>query len=160
MFLKFTVMLLKSGCHATLKHGRLLTSYGRMSFQLERHVAPTCTWKRCLSVALSESSHDPQYTDPTVACQSPFLSCHYCTATCTCCGRVINGVQTGDLRGLFNPEGIFLSTHGGGAGNNWGSGYHQAEACSEGILDMLGALRLCIASSILTPGYVNTVKLI
>lgn len=24
---------------------------------------------------------------------------------------------------LYNPENIYLSKHGGGAGNNWGSGY-------------------------------------
>lgn len=53
--------------------------------------------------------------------------------------RVINSVQTGDLRGLYNPESIFLSANGGGAGNNWGSGYHQAEAHSEEILEILGA---------------------
>jgi hypothetical protein len=27
---------------------------------------------------------------------------------------------------------------GGGAGNNWASGYHQAEESAEDILDMLG----------------------
>lgn len=70
-------------------------------------------------------------------------------------------MQTGDLRGLFNPEGVFLSTHGGGAGNNWGSGYHQAEACSEDILGMLGTLQPCIASlnPTLKRRYVNVVKI-
>lgn len=38
---------------------------------------------------------------------------------------------------MFNPENIFLSEHGGGAGNNWGSGYHQGEAVLEDILDMI-----------------------
>ena len=53
--------------------------------------------------------------------------------------RVINGIQTSDIRHLFNPENIFLSDHGGGAGNNWASGYSQAEASQEDILDMIGA---------------------
>lgn len=26
---------------------------------------------------------------------------------------------------LYNPENIYLSKHGGGAGNNWASGYSQ-----------------------------------
>ncbi len=54
--------------------------------------------------------------------------------------RVINGIQNGECRHLFNPENVFLSAHGGGAGNNWASGYHQSEESSEDILDMIGAL--------------------
>ena len=53
--------------------------------------------------------------------------------------RVINSIQNSDIRNLFNPENIFLSKHGGGAGNNWASGYHQGEGVQEDILDMLGA---------------------
>lgn len=52
--------------------------------------------------------------------------------------RVINGIQSGELRHLFNPENVFLSAHGGGAGNNWASGYHQAEEAAEDIIDMIG----------------------
>lgn len=51
--------------------------------------------------------------------------------------RVINGIQSGELRYLFNPENVFLSAHGGGAGNNWASGYHQAEEAAEDIIDMI-----------------------
>ena len=39
--------------------------------------------------------------------------------------RVINGIQNSDYRNLYNHENIFVSEHGGGAGNNWASGYHQ-----------------------------------
>lgn len=39
--------------------------------------------------------------------------------------RVINGIQNSDYRNLYNHENIFVSDHGGGAGNNWASGYHQ-----------------------------------
>ncbi len=52
---------------------------------------------------------------------------------------VINGIQNSEIRNLFNPENIFLSDHGGGAGNNWASGYSQGEAVQEDILDMIGA---------------------
>ena len=43
------------------------------------------------------------------------------------------------VRNLFNPENVFLSDHGGGAGNNWASGYSQGEGVQEDILDMIGA---------------------
>ncbi|KAL8114040.1 hypothetical protein AgCh_021074 [Apium graveolens] len=41
--------------------------------------------------------------------------------------RVINGIQTGDYRNLFNHENLFMSKEGGGAGNNWASGYNQVD---------------------------------
>ena len=43
-----------------------------------------------------------------------------------------------DMKNLFNPENVYLSAHGGGAGNNWASGYHQGESVQEEILDMIG----------------------
>jgi tubulin gamma len=54
------------------------------------------------------------------------------------CCRVVERVQ-GGLRGLFNPESVYIAQHGGGAGNNWASGYDQAAKAQEDILDMLGA---------------------
>ncbi|RXH93747.1 hypothetical protein DVH24_014323 [Malus domestica] len=39
--------------------------------------------------------------------------------------RVINGIQNSEYRNLYNHENIFVSEHGGGAGNNWASGYDQ-----------------------------------
>ena len=64
--------------------------------------------------------------------------------------RVINGItgKDSDIRNLFNPENIFLSNDGegragGGAGNNWASGYHQAESKQEDLLDMIGAGVTC-----------------
>jgi tubulin gamma len=41
--------------------------------------------------------------------------------------RVINGIQNSEHRNLYNHENIFVVEHGGGAGNNWASGYHQVE---------------------------------
>ena len=43
-----------------------------------------------------------------------------------------------DMKNLFNPENMYLSNHGGGAGNNRASGYHQDETLQEEILDMIG----------------------
>ncbi|GJZ76775.1 tubulin gamma-1 chain [Tanacetum coccineum] len=51
--------------------------------------------------------------------------------------RVINGIQTGDYRDLFNQENIFTSSDGGGAGNNWASGYDQGKHFEEDLMDMI-----------------------
>eukprot|EP00922_Rhytidocystis_sp_ex-Travisia-forbesii_P008620 GHVS01012636.1.p1 GENE.GHVS01012636.1~~GHVS01012636.1.p1 ORF type:complete len:459 (+),score=65.12 GHVS01012636.1:185-1561(+) len=51
--------------------------------------------------------------------------------------RVINSIQTSEYRNLYNPENFFVSKEGGGAGNNWGSGYSQADAVQEEILEMI-----------------------
>ncbi|MCI26224.1 tubulin gamma-2 chain, partial [Trifolium medium] len=51
--------------------------------------------------------------------------------------RVINGIQNSDYRNLYNHENIFVSDHGGGAGNNWASGYHQGKNVEEDIMDMI-----------------------
>lgn len=67
----------------------------------------------------------------------PTQCCNLLLDNCSCC-RVINGIQNSDIKNLFNPENIFMSDHGGGAGNNWASGYHQGESVQEDILDMIG----------------------
>ncbi|XP_047951816.1 tubulin gamma chain-like [Salvia hispanica] len=43
--------------------------------------------------------------------------------------RVINSIQNGEYRNLYNHENVFIADHGGGAGNKWASGYqyHQAQ---------------------------------
>ncbi|GJT14394.1 tubulin gamma-1 chain [Tanacetum coccineum] len=41
--------------------------------------------------------------------------------------RVINGIQTGEYKNLYNHENVFTSRKGGGTRNNWASGYHQLE---------------------------------
>jgi len=38
---------------------------------------------------------------------------------------------------LYNPENIYLSKHGGGAGNHWGSGYSHGEWLFEETLDII-----------------------
>ncbi|VDM59452.1 unnamed protein product [Angiostrongylus costaricensis] len=52
--------------------------------------------------------------------------------------RVINGIMTSEnFSRLFNPDNVYMSTHGGGAGNNWASGYGQGSEVYEQILDMI-----------------------
>ena len=39
--------------------------------------------------------------------------------------RVIHGILNSPYAKLYNQENIYMSEHGGGAGNNWASGYYQ-----------------------------------
>lgn len=39
--------------------------------------------------------------------------------------RVINSIMNSAYSNLFNPENVYMSKHGGGAGNSWASGYTQ-----------------------------------
>lgn len=43
--------------------------------------------------------------------------------------RVIHSILNSPYANLYNPENIYLSEHGGGAGNNWASGYSQVHHC-------------------------------
>ncbi|CAI5445657.1 unnamed protein product [Caenorhabditis angaria] len=52
--------------------------------------------------------------------------------------RVIGGMmQSPNFSNLFNTDNIFLSDHGGGAGNNWASGYCQGREVQEKIVDII-----------------------
>ena len=39
--------------------------------------------------------------------------------------KVINNIMASEYKKLYNPENIYLAKDGGGAGNNWASGYAQ-----------------------------------
>ena len=67
---------------------------------------------------------------------TPALHCTHLPSINT--HSVINSIQSSDIRNLFNPENIYVSKEGGGAGNNWASGYTQGEAVQETLLDMIG----------------------
>ena len=51
--------------------------------------------------------------------------------------RVINGIRSSPYRALFNPENFYVSSEGGGAGNNWASGYAQASSVHDTLMDMI-----------------------
>lgn len=51
--------------------------------------------------------------------------------------RVINNIMSSPYRKLYNPENIFLAKDGGGAGNNWASGYSQGQRLYEDIFDII-----------------------
>ena len=52
--------------------------------------------------------------------------------------RVVNKLaHVGPYQALFNPENLFVAQDGGGAGNNWASGFRQGEEHHEVVLDMM-----------------------
>ncbi|KAI8116160.1 Tubulin gamma-1 chain [Lucilia cuprina] len=51
--------------------------------------------------------------------------------------RVIHTIMSSPYAKLYNPENVYLSKHGGGAGNNWASGYSQGEKLQEEIFDII-----------------------
>ncbi len=51
--------------------------------------------------------------------------------------RVVNSIQTSRYANLFNPENVFISKEGGGAGNNWAVGFLESEKVQDEILEMI-----------------------
>uniref|UniRef100_A0A8B9I793 Tubulin gamma chain n=1 Tax=Anser brachyrhynchus TaxID=132585 RepID=A0A8B9I793_9AVES len=51
--------------------------------------------------------------------------------------RVIHSILNSPYANLYNPENIYLSEHGGGAGNNWASGFATGEKIHEDIFDII-----------------------
>lgn len=51
--------------------------------------------------------------------------------------RVIDTITSSPYANLYNPENMYTSKHGGGAGNNWASGYSQAERLHEETFDII-----------------------
>jgi tubulin gamma len=51
--------------------------------------------------------------------------------------RVINAILSSPYRSLYNPENFYVSAEGGGAGNNWASGFHQASTVHDELMDKI-----------------------
>mmetsp|Transcript_19722 Transcript_19722/g.28144 ORF Transcript_19722/g.28144 Transcript_19722/m.28144 type:complete len:465 (-) Transcript_19722:342-1736(-) len=51
--------------------------------------------------------------------------------------RVINSIQTSPYRDLYNQENFFIAKEGGGAGNNWASGYRQGSEHEDHVMEMI-----------------------
>ena len=62
--------------------------------------------------------------------------------------RVIHGILNSPYAKLYNHENIYMSEHGGGAGNNWASGY--AQVSGRGFLQT-GDETLCLCCPSLSP---------
>ena len=50
---------------------------------------------------------------------------------------MIQTILSGPYASLYNPENVYLSKDGGGAGNNWAAGYHAAERIFDEVSDMI-----------------------
>ncbi|PWN34694.1 gamma-tubulin [Meira miltonrushii] len=64
---------------------------------------------------------------------------HYCPRTILVDTepRVIQNIMSGPYKNLYNPENVYSSKTGGGAGNNWAQGYAEGERRCDEILDMI-----------------------
>jgi hypothetical protein len=51
--------------------------------------------------------------------------------------QVINTIMSSPYAKLYNPENIFVSKDGGGAGNNWAQGYAAGERSYEEVMEMI-----------------------
>lgn len=51
--------------------------------------------------------------------------------------QVLNGIQTGPYKNIYNPENFYVGKNGMGAANNWGDGYQSGEAVCEDIMEMI-----------------------
>ncbi|XP_058055514.1 tubulin gamma-1 chain-like [Anopheles bellator] len=51
--------------------------------------------------------------------------------------RVIHNIMSSAYSKLYNPENVYLSKDGGGAGNNWASGFSQGAKLQEEIFDII-----------------------
>ncbi|KAJ3239388.1 gamma-tubulin [Chytriomyces hyalinus] len=51
--------------------------------------------------------------------------------------RVINNILSSPYANLYNPENIFLSPDGGGAGNNWAFGFSSGERIADEVSEMI-----------------------
>merc|ERR1739848_385642 len=51
--------------------------------------------------------------------------------------RVINNIMNSEYKKLYNPENVYVAKDGGGAGNNWASGFSQGQQLYEDIFDII-----------------------
>ncbi|KAL9604002.1 MAG: hypothetical protein Q9219_000764 [cf. Caloplaca sp. 3 TL-2023] len=51
--------------------------------------------------------------------------------------RVLQGIQNGPYKNIFNPENFFVGSQGSGAANNWAAGYSAGETVQEEVFDMI-----------------------
>lgn len=51
--------------------------------------------------------------------------------------RVIQNVTSGAYANFYNPENIYTSPSGGGAGNNWANGFYTGQKHTEELIEMI-----------------------
>ena len=50
---------------------------------------------------------------------------------------MIQGIQSGPYKNIYNPENFFIHKDGSGAANNWGFGYATGDSVQEEIFDII-----------------------
>ena len=50
---------------------------------------------------------------------------------------MIQSIQNGPYKNIYNPENFFIGSQGSGAANNWGAGYAAGEKVQEEVFDMI-----------------------
>jgi hypothetical protein len=50
---------------------------------------------------------------------------------------VIQSIQNGPYKNIYNPENFFVGKQGIGAGNNWAAGYATGEGVLDEIIEMI-----------------------
>ncbi|MCJ1349263.1 gamma-tubulin [Peltigera leucophlebia] len=51
--------------------------------------------------------------------------------------RVIQGIQNGPYKNIYNPENFFIGSQGSGAANSWATGYAAGDTVQEEVFDMI-----------------------
>lgn len=51
--------------------------------------------------------------------------------------QVIQGIQNGPYKNIYNPENFFVGSQGSGAANNWAAGYAAGDSVKEEVFDMI-----------------------
>ena len=51
--------------------------------------------------------------------------------------KVIQGIQNGPYKNIYNPENFFVGSQGSGAANNWAAGYAAGDTVQEEVFDMI-----------------------
>ena len=107
---------------ASSKNGRRKVAIARTCFSTKQTTSIT---SRVLFSSISSLGY--------VRCSlpAPFF---WSTLTST---KVINNILTSPWANLYNPENIFMSKDGGGAGNNWAHGYASGEKLYEEVMEMI-----------------------
>lgn len=50
---------------------------------------------------------------------------------------MIQGIQNGPYKNIYNPENFFIGSQGSGAANNWAAGYAAGDTVQEEVFDMI-----------------------
>jgi len=51
--------------------------------------------------------------------------------------QVLQGIQNGPYKNIYNPENFFVGSQGSGAANNWAAGYAAGDTVQEEVFDVI-----------------------